>query len=143
MIFVAIIVLGTSALFNHKVIPDNPLMVFEGVFGLWLLAMGFGLIMSVVGELVPELEKVISMAMMPLYVLSGVMYPMSVIPPLYRDLIMMNPVAQGVELIRQGYSPYYHAAPELSVGYSYFFALVCLFLGLALQRKFALRIITK
>ena len=143
MIFISIVVLTMAALLDLEVIPDDPLMVFEGLLGCWLLGVGFGLIMSVVGELVPELEKVVSMAMLPLYVLSGVMYSIAAVPPPFRGMLMWNPVAQGLELVRQGYSPYYHAAPELNPEYLFAVALVSVFLGLALHRKFALRIITK
>jgi len=143
MIVIAIVVLCAAALLGREVIPHDPLMVFEGVFGCWLLGAGLGLVMSVAGALVPELEKVIGMVMMPLYVLSGVMYSISAVPSPYRAMLMWNPVAQGLEMVRQGYSPYYHAAPELSPSYLFCFGLVSVFLGLALHRKFALRIITK
>ena len=143
MLVVSAVVLAGAALLGRDVIPLDPLMVLEGLLGCWLLGVGMGLIMSVVGVLIPEVEKVLNMAMMPLYFISGVMYSMGAVPPPFRGILMWNPVAQGLEMVRQGYSPYYHAAPELNPEYLFAFALVTVFLGLALHRKFALRIITK
>ena len=143
MTLIAGILLAGAALFGYSVIPADPLAVFEAFFGLWLVGMGFGLIASVVGELVPELGRVIKLMMMPLYFLSGVIFPISAVPQPYRDWLLLNPVAHGLEAARLGFVPHYHAVPELSIAYLYGFALVSIFLGLALHRRFALRLVTQ
>jgi capsular polysaccharide transport system permease protein len=56
---------------------------------------------------------------------------------------MLNPVAQGLEAARFGFSLNYHPVAELSIAYIYEFALVSIFLGLALHRRFALRLVTQ
>jgi capsular polysaccharide transport system permease protein len=89
---------------------------------------------------VPEVGRLVNFVMMPLYLISGVMLPLSAVPLPYRDWLMFNPVAHGLEAARLGFSPYYHAVPELSISYIYGFALVSIFLGLALHRRFALRL---
>lgn len=143
LIFIAGILLGGAALFGHSVVPADPLAVLEAFFGLWLVGMGFGLVASVAGELVPELRRIIEFVMMPLYMISGVIFPISVVPPPYREWLMLNPVAHGLEAARLGFAPHYHAVPELSIAYLYGFALVSVFLGLALHRRFALRLVTQ
>lgn len=140
MTIIASILLAGAALFGHSVIPADPLAVLEAFFGLWLVGLGFGLVTSVTGELVPELGRVIHLVMMPMYLISGVMFPISAVPQPYRDWLLLNPVAHGLEAARLGFAPYYHAVPELSVAYMYGFALVSIFLGLALHRRFALRL---
>jgi capsular polysaccharide transport system permease protein len=140
MLVIASILLGTAALFGHSVLPTDPLAVFAAFFGLWLVGMGFGLVVSVATELVPEVGRLVNFVMMPLYLISGVMLPLSAVPLPYRDWLMFNPVAHGLEAARLGFSPYYHAVPELSISYIYGFALVSIFLGLALHRRFALRL---
>jgi capsular polysaccharide transport system permease protein len=105
--------------------------------------MGFGLMTSVAVELVPELGQVIKLVMRPMYVVSGVIFPISAVPQPYRDWFMLNPVAHGLEAVRLGFAPHYHAVPELSIAYIYGFALVSIFLGLALHRRFALRLVTQ
>jgi len=143
ILVIASILLAGAALFGHSVVPADPLAVLEAFFGLWLVGMGFGLMASVAGELVPELRRVINFVMMPLYMISGVIFPISVVPQPYRDWLLLNPVAHGVEAARLGFAPYYHAVPELSIAYIYGFALVSVFLGLALHRRFALRLVTQ
>jgi capsular polysaccharide transport system permease protein len=101
------------------------------------------LVTSVLIELVPELGRVLKLVMMPLMILSGVIIPLSAVPQPYRDWLLLNPVAHGLEAARLGFAPYYHAVPELSVAYIYQFALVSIFLGLALHRRFAMRLVTK
>lgn len=140
---VAFILLAGAALFGHDAWPEAPLSVFEAFFGLWLLGIGFGLIMSVVSELLPEVGRIISLVMKPLYFISGVMVPLLSIPQPYRAWLLLNPIAHGIEGLRLGFSPYYHAVPELDIGYLYFSALVLIVLGLALHRQFATRLVTQ
>jgi capsular polysaccharide transport system permease protein len=143
MIIVTVILLSGAALFGHSVLPADPLAVLEAFLGLWLIGIGFGLVASVAAQLVPELGQLIGMIMMPLYMLSGVIFPISAVPQPYRDWLLLNPVAHGLEAARLGFAPYYHAVPELSIAYIYQFALVGIFLGLALQRRFALKLVTQ
>lgn len=143
MVAVAGVLLIGAALLGHSVVPANPLAVLEAFLGLWLAGLGFGLVTSVVIELVPELGKVLKLVMAPLMILSGVMIPISAVPQPYQGWLMLNPVAHGLEAARLGFAPYYHAVPELSVAYLYAFALVCIFFGLALYRRFATKLVTQ
>jgi capsular polysaccharide transport system permease protein len=143
MSIVTVILLSGAALFGHPVLPADPLAVLEAFFGLWLVGVGFGLTTSVAIQLVPDLGKVIALVMIPLYILSGVMLPIAAVPQPYRDWLLLNPVAHGLEAARLGFAPYYYTVPELSIAYIYQFALVAIFLGLALQRRFALKLVTQ
>lgn len=143
MLMVSLMVLAFAALLRLQVLPSDPLAVMEAVFGLWLLGLGFGLVVSVVKELVPELDNLLDMIMTPLYLISGVILPLSAVPYPYREWLMYNPVAHGLEAARLGFAPYYHAVPELSLSYLYGCALVLLFFGLALHARFAQRLMTQ
>ena len=143
MVIVSAILLAGAALFGYPVIPADPLAVLEAFFGLWLLGIGFGLVTSVIVELVPEAGRVLRLVMMPLYLISGVIFPIFAVPPPYRDWLLLNPIAHGLEAVRLGFAPHYHAIPELSISYLYGCALVAIFLGLALHRRFAQRLVTR
>jgi capsular polysaccharide transport system permease protein len=132
-----------AALLGHSVTPADPFEVLEAFFGLWLAGVGLGLMSSVAVELVPELGRLLKLVMTPLYIVSGVILPLSAVPEPYRGWLMLNPVAHGLEAARIGFAPYYHAAPETSVAYLYAFALTLVFFGLALQRRFALKLVTQ
>lgn len=138
----AVLLVGL-ALLNYAAMPADPLAVMEAFAGLWLLGLGFGLVTSVAAELVPEIDRLIGFLMMPLYMVSGAILPLGAVPQPYRDWLLLNPVAHGLEAARLGFAPYYHAVPDLSLPYLYMWVLGCLFLGLALHRRFALRLATK
>lgn len=143
MLLVAVILFAGVALFGLDVIPADPLAVLEAFIGMWLVGLGFGLVGSVTTVLVPELSKTIVLAMTPLYFLSGVIFPIIRVPLPYREWLMLNPLAHGLEAARLGFAPYYHAVPELSISYLYGFALVSIFLGLVLHTHYAVRLVTK
>jgi len=117
-------------------IPDNFLQIASAFLGMWLFGVGFALIASTFVELVDELSQVINFIMMPLYLISGVIFPIAQIPQPYRDYVLLNPLAHGVEAARAGFSASYHAFPELNQGYLYLVALVIIFIGLLLQQYF-------
>ena len=143
MVVITALLLAIAGLLGHIPFPDDPLMVIGSLCGLWLFGLGFGLIMSVAGELVPELDRVVKLAMTPLYFLSGVIFPISAVPQPYRDILLMNPITHGLEATRLGFSGYYHAVPELSISYLYGSALCSIFMGLVLYRRFGLRLVTQ
>jgi capsular polysaccharide transport system permease protein len=136
-----ILVIGLG-LTGFDTIPADPLTVVQAFFALWLLGLGYGLVSSVVSEILPELDRVLSFVMMPLYLISGVVFPLSALSQPYRDWVMLNPVAHGVEATRLGFAPFYHAVPELSMTYLFAWALGGVFIGLALHRRFAKRLVT-
>lgn len=141
MAIVSITILVVTNLLGHYAIPADPLTVIVAAFGLWLLGLGYGLVASVLMELVPELEHILNILMLPLYLVSGVIWPLASVPAAYRELLMLNPITHGLEAVRQGFVPYYHAAPETSLAYLYGFAIVNIFVGLLLYRRFALRLV--
>ncbi len=143
MVLVTLLLLVGMGLFGHDILPDDPLAVLGAFAALWLLGLGFGLTTSVVSHLVPEIDRMLSFVMMPLYLISGIMFPLSSVPLPQREWLMLNPIAHGIEAVRLGFAPYYHAPPELSLSYLYTSALVAVFMGLALHRRFALRLITQ
>lgn len=143
MLLVAILLFAGAGLLGIAIIPADPLAVFEAFFALWLLGLGFGLGASVAAVLVPELAKLIGLIMIPLYFLSGVIFPIASVPLPYREWLMLNPVAHGLEATRLGFAPYYQAVPEMNIAYLYGCALVSIFFGLALHTRFALRLATK
>jgi len=143
MTIISCLLMAGAALFGYSVIPEDPLGVFKALFGLWLVGMGFGLVVSVCKGLVPEVGEVMSLAMRPMYFISGVIFPISMVPQPYRDWLLLNPVAHGIEAARLGFAEHYHAIAESSMSYTYSFALVSIFLGLVLHRRFALTLATK
>lgn len=143
MTLVIFVMLAGLALLGHNIIPNDPLLMMLALAGLWLFGLGLGLVTSVATELFLEFGRLFGMAMMPLYMLSGVILPLTGIPQPYRDWLLYNPVAHGVELARLGYASHYHAAEGVSLSYLYASALVLVFAGLLLHQRFALKLVTQ
>ena len=108
-----------------------------------LLGLGFGLVFSVVGDLIPSLAPLVSIAMTPLYFMSAVMYPAYVVPQPYRDLLLFNPIIHGVESVRAGFFASYRIPPNISLEYVGFVGLAMVFLGLALHVRYQVRLIAR
>lgn len=142
MLVIAALVFSVLALLGVPLQLHDPLQVIVSLLGLWLLGMGWGLAASVAAELVPELGNLLSLLLMPLMLISGAVFPLSAIPYPWREWLMLNPVAHGIEGARAGISPYYHHVPELSLNYLLGFALALVFLGLVLQRRFRSRLVS-
>jgi capsular polysaccharide transport system permease protein len=136
MLFISILILLLSALFDYKVWPDQPLLVLESYFLLWLLGLGIGMMLSVPRELIKETEDIVSMIMTPVYFLSGILVSVSVIPLPYRNLVIVNPVSHVIDALRSGFARDYQVFEELSLIYPLMVGFTTLFLGLAMHRVF-------
>lgn len=143
MSLTSLAILLFTALFGHNAVPDDPLLVMVSLFGLWLCGLGYGLTASVLMKLVPEIEHILNIIMRPMYILSGVILPIASVPQPYQNMLLFNPVAHGLEGVRQGFSSAYHAVPGLSINYLYGFALASVFLGMLLYRRFGVRLVTQ
>lgn len=141
MVLVAGIIVGVMLILGVKIPLHDPLELLMALLGLWLLGSGWALAVSVATELVPEVGNILGMVMTPLMVASGAVFPLSAVPYTWREGLMFNPIAHGVEGVRAGLSPFYHHAPELSLTYLFGSALVLAFFGLALQVRFRDRLV--
>lgn len=143
MSVVSIIIIGSAILLGYQAWPHDALLVLQANLGLWLFGIGYGLVASVLMELVPEMEHILKILMLPLYLISGVIFPLATIPQPYLDLLLLNPIAHGLELARAGFFPYYHTVQGLSMEYLYAWGVSGIFLGLVLYRRFALQLVMK
>ncbi len=143
MLLVSLLTYSTTFLLGFGMIPYDPLVLVASFAGLWLTGLGFGLIASVLTDLIPELGKIISMLNSPIYLISGVVFPIASIPDPYRSWLMINPLVHGIESARSAISPYYHPLSGLDLGYLFECAFGFVFLGLALHKRFAVTLAMK
>jgi capsular polysaccharide transport system permease protein len=143
MVFISAVILVSAGLLGHEVFPRDPLLVVQAAVGLWLFGIGYGLVASVLMELAPEMKHILKILMIPLYLISGVIWPMASVPQPYRDLLLFNPIPHGLELVRLGFGSHYHVVPGVSAGYLYAWVVISIFLGLMLYRRFALQLVMK
>jgi len=143
MVAVIIVVFAGLAMIGYDIEPADPIIILQAFFGLWLFAVAVGLIVSAAAEVAPEIRQIFNMVMMPLYFISGVMIPIASVPEPYRDWLLINPLVHALDGAREGFAPYYHTAPGISMDYLYAWAVIGLFIGLLLHRRFANLMVTR
>ncbi|KGG92191.1 ABC transporter [Comamonas thiooxydans] len=139
-LIILVSILIVLALFGRQIAPEYPMESILSFIGLILSGLGIGLIISVFSDLVPEFASLMNFIFKPLYLLSGAIFPLSVIPIKYREWAFLNPFAHGLELLRSSFFSTYHSAPEANFEYLYSFAIASIFFGLALHLKFSQRL---
>lgn len=142
MFFISWFILGVAAMLGLHVLPEKPLTALLALAGLWLFGLGYGLITSVGMRLVPDSGHIFQILMMPLYLISGVIMPLTFIPVPYRDWLLWNPLVHGLELVRLGFFSNYHTL-DVSFSYLYAWVLGSLALGMALYRGLETRLVTQ
>lgn len=141
MALLSVLMIGTLTLLGTPMTLHAPLEVLASVAGIWLLAVGWSLVVSVANELTPDLANIFDVLMTPLMLVSGVVFPLAAIPYPWREWLMLNPLAHGIEGLRSSLSNYYHDAPGLSLAYLLGSALLLIFFGLALHVRFRNRLL--
>jgi capsular polysaccharide transport system permease protein len=132
---VFIIVLSMLAMLGFHVLPPRPVEL-AGVLLLTAgLAFGLGLLLAAVASLIPDARAVIRVIFMPLYFLSGILFPVTRFSDEWVRWMAINPVLHLVELSRAMGVDGYQPMKYLSVAYPVALALVATVVGLMLYRQ--------
>lgn len=121
----------------------SPLEWFLILAVLIVFGFGLGIMLCVVGYYLPEAKIFINLLFFPLYLLSGIIFPISSLPPAVHSLLLWNPILHFMELIRHSIFVYYPMVEGVSVSYAASWTLVSLFLGLWLYRYRRLELVAQ
>jgi capsular polysaccharide transport system permease protein len=131
---VFIIVLTGLAMFGFDVLPPEPLELGSVLLLTAVLAFGLGLLFAAIASLIPDARAVIHVMFMPLYFMSGILFPVTRFADEWVRWLALNPVLHLVELSRvmgvDGYQPMKY----LSITYPVGLALIATVIGLMLYR---------
>ena len=109
---------------------DDPLFLLFNAVSVWLIAISLGLLFAIGLCYVPEISKMQSVLMRPLFFISGVFFSMQDIPKEYWGYLDWNPILHAIELSRHAaYSTY--SVDAVSEFYLFSVTLVLLFFSLA------------
>lgn len=115
-------------------INDLLMLIIVNIF-LFIMAFGVGLIFSVYGTLYPEIMNLVPMLVFrPMYFMSGVIFPLFVVPSTYRDWLLWNPLLHVIELNHVFYFRSFES-PQVSLLYVILFSLASLTFGLLSYRS--------
>ncbi|MBV5277781.1 MAG: ABC transporter permease [Campylobacteraceae bacterium] len=110
----------------------RPLEVL-GVFCLIvLMGFSFGIIASLLAQVFPITKMIVGIVMSVLYFLSGIMYPLWIIPSNYLSHLQWNPLLHLVELFRENFFSHY---PKVE-GIDLFYPLIITAFALAISLYF-------
>ena len=142
-IMIFVMIFAGAGLMGVDILPKDPLLAFASLFALWLLGLGLGLAFSVPCILIPELGRIVRLAMTPLYFFSAVIFPSVRLPIALRDVLLWNPILHGLESLRLGFMPTYVVPEGISLGYVYTCAVPLIFIGLAFHVRFRTQLLTR
>ena len=140
MLFVVVIFYGVlSLVIERNVMPNHGAFV-SGLLATYLLAAGIGVFNAVATVLAPTWQQVWTVLRLPIFILSGIFYLPTGLPPEYQDILWWNPVLHCVEWMRTG--AYVTYDPLLDHAYPLTFAIVALAAGLSLERIYRFRLLS-
>ena len=136
---VFVILLYLTWIFMDESIKLGNLPYLVAVYMLLVcISLGFAFLFASLIERFPDSERIIPIAVRPLYFMSGIFFSISEIPETYRPYFEWNPILHAVELTRNAIVPTYNVQ-EASMAYVLMFALTIGAFGLALLRTTANR----
>lgn len=141
-LIVYVVALCTLGAFGYSAVPHNLLAVLAVHALLALLGFSLGVLLATAGHERPRLRTFVNVAMGPLYLISGVIFPLHVVPQPYLSWLMWNPLAHLVDLSRSGFFAMHVPLPGVSLAYPALFALVLTWLSLSFYRVNRLRLAT-
>lgn len=131
---ISLLMFAAFSAFDMPFWPTHPLENFALAIAVVVGGAGLGLGLAVATDTFPQLRSFVRIVFLPLYLLSGVMAPLHVVPTQYWPLLLLNPLVHVVELSRALFLPNYRLLEGVSPGYVAACALVALAAGLALYQ---------
>jgi capsular polysaccharide transport system permease protein len=141
LIFLAIFT--GAGLFGVPVWPADPLMALAALASRWLFGLGLGLTFSVLGNLVAEFGRLVRLLIQPVYIMSGVIFPLALVPAKLRDVLMLNPIVHGIETARLAFMPGYQTVPGIDLWYLVQCAVPLVFIGFVLHMRYRADLVTR
>ncbi|PKF62539.1 ABC transporter [Psychromonas sp. psych-6C06] len=106
-LFVLLFIYLIAYFLRIEVVIGNSLFALKCFVQVWLIATSLGLLFALGRCFVPELEKLRSLAMRPIFFISGIFFSLQDIPKEYWYLLDWNPLLHAVELTRFAAYPSY------------------------------------
>ena len=128
-IFVSVTLTLIFYLLGFDIFYQNFLMFIYATFLIVIMATGLGILFAVLDSYYASTQRMINMSFRFLYFLSGIFYPVTIIPEPYLSYFLYNPVLQGIMLLRNSYNPDYDAH-LVNPSYLTFVAFTCFAVGI-------------
>ncbi|MBA3596113.1 MAG: ABC transporter permease [Methylibium sp.] len=114
--------------------PDEPLQLIFASGVLIVLGFSLGLLFAVLTDDLPQLRVFIRIAYLPLYIISGVIFPINALPPAALPWLLWNPILHLIEVQRGYFFKHYPVIDQVSLSYPAGLAVLLLASALSLYR---------
>ncbi|MDZ7811991.1 MAG: ABC transporter permease [Ideonella sp.] len=141
--FIFVLLSMGFAWWGYRYFPQQPLeyLFIWALFIVWGIALS--LICAVIGHRRPGVKFFVRAISFPLYMLSGVLIPLSSFPPSMYEYLLWNPFLHLVELCRVHYFSTYVAHRGVNLEYPLYWGLSLLFVGAVLYHVNRVRLLSK
>jgi len=129
-----ILMAGLGFWFEYDISIAHPLEWFFALLVGVLFAFSLGLLLCMIVEIFPDIKIFFRMVFLPLYFLSGVVFPWWVQPPRLLHWMLWNPFFHIVDRLRESVFEYYPENREITIIYPAKLVFFLLFIALALYR---------
>lgn len=129
--------------FGYDILVAHPLEWLTALLVAIVFAFSLGVIFSVVILLAPNLKSIIRIIFLPLYLITGVIFPLWIIPDRYLPWLLWNPLAHIISNIREGVFIHYPDINGVSWSYPVMITLTTLCIAMGLYRLRRQRLLVK
>jgi len=127
------LLLGGVALYEGPPHINSLLSVLLGIGLASALGAALGLVCCGASVYSPTVERIFPTVMRLFFWTSAMFHPLESVPKSGRDVLLLNPVAHAIEMVRVGWLPGY-SSPHINPWYVVEWILVLVFFGLSLER---------
>ncbi|BBB25105.1 ABC transporter permease [Amphritea japonica] len=138
--FIMLLFIIIGGLLGVDLVAVDPLYAFYCWFSLWCLGLGSAFTASAASEMVPEIGYVLKIIMLPLMIVSGVIFPLNFLPHWIQEFLLWNPIVHGLESLRLGFFEGYRSLLGINLAYLWYWNLSFILLGLILHLRFDQRL---
>ncbi len=135
------IVLSVLGWSGTDIRPDLPLELVATAFILIALSLGLGLCLMVTCTGRPRVRSFVGLVFTPLYLLSGVIFPLHTLPKEWLQWLLLNPVVHLIDGLRHGFESHYPMLDGATLAYPAACALALCTLGMSLYRAHRQRLL--
>lgn len=120
--------------FNFNVSIAHPIGFFGALLTGILFSFGLGILLSILAQAIPNIKSFVGIMFMAFYFVSGVLFPLWIIPEKYLSWVLLNPYAHIVSNIRDSVFSYHPVVQGVNMIYPITATIVILFCALGLYK---------
>ena len=128
--------------FDNQVAHYHPLAWLATIVIGVVLSFALGMIFCMITEVLPDLKPIVRMAFFPIYLLSGVLFPVRALPPEVLNWLLWNPYLHIIDDLRSSVFEYYPPLHGVSITYPLICATIFSLVAFGLYRVRKLKLVS-